>query len=49
MTKYRVYTETGFREFKEVEYEQAVQYHTEYGIQPIEPIEYELVVPDVDI
>jgi len=46
MTKYRVITDYGFREFKEEEYAEAVDYHAVYGIAPIETVEYELPDPN---
>ena len=47
MTKYRVYIETGYVEFTNLQ--QAEDLHNQFGIQPIETIEYELITQQVEI
>jgi len=47
MTKYRVYIETGYVEFTNLQ--QAEELHTQLGVQPIETIEYELIIPQIEI
>ena len=42
MIKYRVYTEIGYDEFAEANYDLAVKHYTEKGIGEIETIEYEI-------